>query len=1305
MHSLTQQEQDIMGTIMKNRHYTQHHITLSLARSGALLMLLLLFSICCLLPGEVNAAAITCSAGVSGCHFAPTTTPMIKDGTGRNTPSGRFTGSHARHSGYSTSSAKGQYNYACTVCHGLAGGYNNAHQTGFKNLSSSSLPGNRYSAGKKIANTNSPAFGNCNNIYCHSSGRAAGMGQIQYSSVRWGGTKTCLGCHGGRASATGAPAKSVGGFTLSTSHSQHLKYPAANINCQICHSKSTQTDAWTLKTYTAATHHVNGVREVEFTNLAYASYTSYKKAGVNLYKCSNTSCHGGLSRSAWSASTQNSNHTCTHCHGVDTGVAAGMSVTGANRYNLRFFAPGWAKTGTSTDQTNSSNNIRVGSHFKHLSSVYMKNIKCNECHLVPYTPFQAGTNHTLNTTRFNSGTLDFSQSSSARILIGVASGSTPAQLSAFAGYTNGLSNKASTCSSVYCHGYRQKGADTTGSYRKPYWNYSAMINYGDKTNACGRCHGNPPRHGSYSTTHKDVARNSYTTCNPCHNNVTTSGNFVNKALHIDGRVQASGGHEWSFGGLRHKNGGTGSITANPNSYSNCTGCHSLTGGGTYPVARGDKALINCALCHINQTNFTNTPGCGDCHGTNATGQPNGAANAFPNWSGSHTNHTAQGFACADCHQNAGSGTAIHGNYSGKAAKTRLTVNMKFNTAKSGTAATYTAATMTCTTSTCHGQKSPAWGSATPSPSCVRCHGYQSLATLNNYTQNSIAPGTGNIDTNRVTGITARGGLHQEHLKGSSNLSRKVRCIECHISTTVVNHGSLDNMTTAAMTFSGVATALSHTPTVSRVSGIINCSTNECHHGGARADGTAAGQSGIATRTLPKWNDSALLGNTTIADTCTGKCHNMPPGGAVSGDTHSGLTASGTYTTPTQVATACSSCHAPLSASGTTLANLWADMKLHINGTVDAASKCVDCHAVAKGTRSIITGASGEFGLAWGHKKSGRGAVTDDDCIVCHLEGDSTTKKINPTYHLGLPNGNIDLRDPDGTGEAAIAGLTFTKFATSYAAGSRTSSIGTTVDFKITQLFCLKCHDAGGATNTTARAGSSPSATAPFGGGFTATNSYAQFATTNSSKHPILGPLTKDYPTAARMADPYKPTGTRGTSGTTSAGVVMNCFDCHNTPTTPLTARTVAAHGNANTIRGTIQVASPTFCNVCHLNYAVVSQHGTGSAFAVGDSQMKGTVIPNCDNCHAASSTGDSDLVRAENVHGTSTLPASGTTAKTGRWVSSPLPISFIRNTASLTNHQPRVAGGTTYAPQCSMNGDNAACAARPNSPYSLGGTY
>jgi len=677
-----------MRNIMKIHKNCCSHITTGIA----LLSGLMLFTGALLLPHEASSATISCSSGVSGCHFTPT----VKDGTGRNVPSGRFLGSHARHAGYSTGS-KRQYVYACSRCH-PSSGYTNAHQTGFKNITGSSLPGNRYSAGKKIANTNSPAFGNCGNISCHSSGRASGMGQAQYSSARWGGTKTCLGCHGGRNGAN--PARSIGNFTLTTTHSQHLKYPAANINCQICHAK-TAADAATLKNYTGVQHHINGVRDVTFTNIAYASYTSYKSteagSSANTRVCTNTSCHGGRTRSAWSASTQNTDHQCAHCHGT-VGTAASTPVTGANRYNLRFFAPGYKKpgtVGTSTDQIVNSNDMRVGSHFKHLSSAYMKNIKCNECHLVPSTPFSADTNHTLNTTRYNSGTLAFGQASSARW-----NGVTSTHLATFAGYTNGTAVKAATCSSVYCHGSRLKNNDTAGSYRKPYWNYSAMINYTNPAQACGRCHGNPPT--SVSAQHN--GKTPTTSCSTCHGSVVNaSGVIINKALHINGNVEATSGHAFPYPGATHS-----VATGATNPASNCS-CHDYTNTGSYPVAAG--IAPNCRACHtVGLLRTVATSSCYDCHGASATdGRPN-AGTAFPNWSGSHSTHVVgQGMACSACHANGGTGNAAHGHSNGTA-KTRTTVNV------SGSF-TYTAASQTCSSVSCHGNA--VW--SVTQFDCLGCH--------------------------------------------------------------------------------------------------------------------------------------------------------------------------------------------------------------------------------------------------------------------------------------------------------------------------------------------------------------------------------------------------------------------------------------------------------------------------------------------------------------------------------------------------------------------------------------------------------
>ena len=399
--------------------------------------------------------------------------------------------------------------------------------------------------------------------------------------------------------------------------------------------------------------------------------------------------------------------------------------------------------------------------------------------------------------------------------------------------------------------------------------------------------------------------------------------------------------------------------------------------------------------------------------------------------------------------------------------------------------------------------------------------------------------------------------------------------------------------------------------------------------------------------------------------------------------------------------------------------------------------CLTCHNVPITRQfgrpnAIIAAVTTEFGLAWGHKASGktplRAAVTVDDCIVCHLEGVSATGLLSVTYHK---NGNIDLRDPDGAGETPITNIaggafTFQRFSTSYAAGSRTgSATAETIPNIISQRFCLRCHDATGALNTTARTTARTVAGSqymPFGGvgmgaNYTVANGAAfagglinaagQFATTNSSKHPVLGPLTKDYPTPAKMLSPFNTFTRAGTSGTKTAGFVMNCFDCHNTTAAyPLTLRTVTAHGNGVTLRGTINGALPTLCSKCHTGYnAATAGHGNGSAFGVVDNNMDSGPIDECFNCHA-STNAPVRPARAQDVHGVNTIPAA-VIAKSGRWLAggvNGVPIAFIRNTSQLGNHNPRVVNGTTYS---GINiGCNMGCRGTGTmSPYTPGGTY
>ena len=468
-------------------------------------------------PGVAQGTAI---ADCAGCHGNPPSDAARIAGL-----SGTFLGSHNKHAG----SSPVQYGQACTVCHYNNGTYptGNKHSNGYINITGSKVRGNSYSLGRSKQISHNPTFGTCSNVTCHATGRVDKVQNV--TSLTWGSATNCLACHGGRVSASGNFATgSVQGFKLSTTHTQHLKYSATALpfmNCNICHSK-TASDAATLKSYTGVIYHANGTANVRFTGLVYASITSYKANKT----CANTSCHGGITRNAWSTTTINNDNTCVHCHGT-AGTPPGET-------NIKKFAPGWAGIGIDTDGNNAAGGARVGAHFAHLSSIYMKKLKCAECHQVPTSPFDSvnAPSH-MEAKRYNSAGLNFVQASSAKLYY--IANTTRATLPVFGGYTSGYNTKAATCSSVYCHGNRMKWGDTSGNYRNPGW---AMTSYTVAAPAtdCGRCHGNPPSAGLKASTHTGVGTAQTGGCSGCHNNVTLTGGFKDKSLHINGFVEGGG---------------------------------------------------------------------------------------------------------------------------------------------------------------------------------------------------------------------------------------------------------------------------------------------------------------------------------------------------------------------------------------------------------------------------------------------------------------------------------------------------------------------------------------------------------------------------------------------------------------------------------------------------------------------------------------------------------------------------------------------------------------------------------------------
>lgn len=855
------------------------------------------------------------------------------------------------------------------------------------------------------------------------------------------------------------------------------------------------------------------------------------------------------------------------------------------------------------------------------------------------------------------------------VTVGVYAGSNGRYLPSQTGRVTG------TCSSAVCH-----GSGTSVPWGGTIWS---------STDQCGKCHSSTAAGAVtqavpfYSTaypvkvtantdakvgahtnhmTSQALGISASTACTDCHGTVTLTG-----ATHMNGSTTFA----WSA--LATKNAlltpaytaATGQCTA--------TYCHGnsmpggdATGTNKSPVWKDPNYLPATVT----------SAACGLCHGfppSAASGHPGGITipAGFP--------ATAPIGATCSCHSNI---NTAGNSYATMFVNPALHINGILETPGGGHAVPFIAhSTPPFTSCTgCHNASAagpyPAATAGTP-PNCRGCHtSADPTVTTSGCTSCHSAPPSGTTHPNIL-------GSHTKH----SALS----CTICHTGAgygSGASHGpgnrganpAVDDIIFTAAQAGASATWTAATKT---------CSTTYCH--GATLTG--------GTTKNPVWG-------TTM--TGCGICHGDPPATA----THSGITV-----------TQCINCHTHVNATGTG----FTDATKHINGTIDVSGSCVGCHnKVITRTKgrpgTTLANVVAEFGLAWSHKRSAGGVVTDADCIVCHLEGDPATGSTSSLHQ----NGNIDLRDPDGaTAAAAItnmsgAAFTFQRFSTSYAAGSRTTTGHTanTIDNVIQQKFCLKCHDANGATNAGARvAGGTqykPFNTTIVGAGYVTPLSAGvaggvvdvdrHFATTNSAAHPVKGPRNNSYASGTRMSAPYGVTKTAGTNN--MPGVVINCWDCHNQPGTPLTRRTVTAHGAAATLRGNVWTNPVTLCIICHAGYntSTGSNHGAGSAFnSSTNSGMTKYLQTQCHYCHSSDTTKPARPRPAEDVHGWNSL-ASG-----ANWPSGNKPYAFMRNSVNWGSSSPKVLSGPGVAAgsaTCGGSGKTSSgCTGENMSTYTPGGVY
>ncbi|MBU2602251.1 MAG: Ig-like domain-containing protein [Actinobacteria bacterium] len=303
--------------------------------------------------------------------------------------------------------------------------------------------------------------------------------------------------------------------------------------------------------------------------------------------------------------------------------------------------------------------------------------------------------------------------------------------------------------------------------------------------------------------------------------------------------------------------------------------------------------------------------------------------------------------------------------------------------------------------------------------------------------------------------------------------------------------------------------------------------------------------------------------------------------------------------------------------------------------------CVSCHGVAQDagdgapTRRAIVG---EFSLTGRHVMGG--AVTDKDCGVCHMEGDSATGNIISANHK---NNAINFRDPDTGAAAATAVTTFTRNTASNSLEAWVTNVQNNL--------CFKCHDADGAASTAARVSPGGTALRPFSSNTRdVPNIFSAFATTNNFHHAVRGAGTNPYAT---------PTATNGNvitmvapwNQTANSHNVISCFDCH--------IAAGSGHGGTNRYMLRVNVgtiASPNYtgqrdlCIRCH-KQSVYETNDAGSRFRdhdIGQHKLS-TNAYGCRGCHAGLVERDGATVwngSPGNIHGGNWTWPSGTGAQT-----------------------------------------------------------
>ncbi|BDG06858.1 CxxxxCH/CxxCH domain c-type cytochrome [Anaeromyxobacter oryzae] len=1031
---------------------------------------------------------------------------------------------------------------------------------------------------------------------------------------------------------------------------------ATTLTCTSCHGNGTSTATMSAKhakhvsTTTGYSYTCNKCHLGTTTNGTTIADKSLHVNNVNDVKFDAPSAAG--------AYAQGPSYTCSsvYCHsdGQPLGAASPTYVTGLN------WSTGAAMNAECTschggDSTATGTKITSNKHTQHVNqaTVLGTNYGCVDCHNATVTA-----NRTLvspPTTHVN--------------------GTKQVGFPARGGQTS-AAYASPSCSSNYCHSNgRDPGATDATRYANVTWNQAGVL-------GCNGCHGRGNATGApdYANGGTGVSANSHakhtnsgadaTTCQNCHSGLVTAAGTA-----ITGSSHTNGTRNVAILGTYDTNGATTNYDGTTKT------CSSVSCHGSGSVQWG--ATISCSSCHLSAAADVNSFAYNDgltanIYSTDWTGKGHGQSSATSGTAWYTFSVAGVTDRCVYCHD----GSVAHNNLVGGVLTNPY--RLRGAAAAGGATGAYNSTTV-----------------ANANAVCLNCHKTSSIgvdpdgAGGQPLVNSAIAP---RIDAYHY------GAKHTTDNGGQ-------RCWDCHDP-----HGDAN--------IKMVGTNL-----------MVSATDND-------------GWAGTRTATATSFLADAVGGDfAKTASPFNGVCQ-------VCHQSTSYWLSNGTVTTH-NTTTQCTNCHAHQDPTP----------NLAFKGAGDCIGCHTGTQPMAAGgTRRAIVP---EFAQAWSHKKSAGGAVTKWDCIVCHMEGDPVTGDPLDAPTGPHKNGVVNLRDPDtgtnikGVTFTAASGsspgsyaptatdLTFTRFSRNLAS--------TTLEPEVQAIMinqCLKCHDTNGAAAygaglplnpLVAKIGGSaekPFATTIAGTGYTngtlypgstlvgvtangvaggVTDVNASFATTNSSYHPVRGAQNNWYAKLTRMAAPWNAVTSpaRGaTVNATSWGWRISCWDCHALPTdTGTITMTVTAHGGTATLRGNATAPTTgtaaagtneaTLCKICHAGYDTNtgSSHGTTSAFSSSaDSTMTPFLRYGCNRCHSSNyTTAVIRPIRAQDVHGVNALPVAGT--KTGRWSTGTdtRPYAFIRNTKSLSSHQPARIGTTTYSATCVHLSDSP-CSSRTET-YTPGGTY